>query len=178
MFARCGVPSVCECVCVLKARGSRAGVTFSRREAEMSRLVACGSWAAAAVCAWLALNLACLMRVESRAHMVQGRAKVKRLQSHCKVRVVGKTERESPPQSLFEQSVHLSAAFQPKVHSPLPFRKHQNLEFVADPVLVLNPGYVLWSGQEKTETFTVHNYSLGGIFAVSCELLCTEQGDG
>lgn len=105
MFARCGVLSVCECACVLKARGSRAGVTFSRREAEMSRLVACGSWAAAAVCAWLAVNLACLMRVESRAHMVQRKAKVKRLQSHCKVRVVGKTERESPPppppQSLF-----------------------------------------------------------------------------
>lgn len=97
VFARCGVLSVCECVCVLKARGSRAGVTFSRREAEMSRLVACGSWAAAAVCAWLALNLACLMRVEGRAHMVQRRAKVKRLQSHCKVRVVGNTERKSPP---------------------------------------------------------------------------------
>lgn len=37
---------------------------------------------------------------------------------------------------------------------------------------------MLWSGQEKTETFTVHNYSPGSIFAVSCELLCTEQGDG
>lgn len=24
----------------------------------------------------------------------------------------------------------------------------------------------------------MHNYSLGSIFAVSCELLCTEQGDG
>ena len=52
------------CVCCREARGSSVGVTCSRREAEMSWLVACGS-RADAVCGWLALNLAWLMRVES-----------------------------------------------------------------------------------------------------------------
>lgn len=51
------------CVC-WEARGSSVGVTCSRREAEMSWLVACGS-RADAVCGCLALNLAWLMRVES-----------------------------------------------------------------------------------------------------------------
>lgn len=63
----------CVCECVWGATSSSVGVICSRREAEMSWLAACGS-RAAAVSGWPALNLAWLMRVESRAHVVQRQA--------------------------------------------------------------------------------------------------------